>query len=159
MRKMLMSAVLATFAAGLLTNSAAAHSVFMKALKSKYEFKTVSCSTCHSKKDEIAEADMAKFEEEPKHFRNDFGQLFMPHIKGKNVDDRAEKAAELKKAARDAETEAEEEKLKAEAEEIEEALAKDFLEALEKVEAQKSGDKTYAELLKAGEVDGVRLPE
>ena len=161
MRKILLSTLTAIFTIGLFSGTASAHSQFMKALKAKYEFRTVSCYTCHSKKSEIAEEDLAEFEEEPKHFRNAFGDLFLPHIEGKDIDDRAEKSAALKKEARDADSEAAEEKLKAQAEEIDAAISKDFLEALEKVEAMKDKDtgKTYAELLKAGEVSGVKLPE
>ena len=149
MRKILLSVVLGLFTAGLLSSDASAHSVFMKALKAKYEFKSVSCNTCHSKKDEIAEEDMEKYKENSKHFRNAFGQLFMPHLKGKDIDARVEEAKEAKKNDMDDK-----------AEEIEAGVAKDFHEALEKVEAMKDdAGKTYAELLKAGEVEGVRLPE
>ena len=149
MRKILLTVVLTLFTAGLLSTDASAHSLFMKALKAKYEFKSVSCSTCHSKKDEIAEEDMEKYKEDPKHFRNSFGQLFMPHIKGKKIDDRVEEAKELKKNDMDDK-----------ADELEAGVTADFLEALEKVEAMKNdAGKTYAELLKAGEIDGIRLPE
>lgn len=150
MRKILLTAVLTVFAAGLFSGTASAHSVFMKAMKAKYEFRTVSCNTCHSKKDEIAEEDMEKYKEDPKHFRNEFGQLFLPHLKGKDIDARVEKAKALKKEDKDDEADA-----------IEEGVAADFLEALEKVAAMKdeSTGKTYDELLKAGEIDGVRLPE
>ena len=73
----------------------------MKALKAKYEFRLVSCNTCHIPKSKIADADMAKFEENPKQFRNDFGQLFLPGLKGKHVDDRGAESTALKAAARE----------------------------------------------------------
>ena len=149
MRKILLTVVLTLFAVGLFSSNASAHSAFMKALKAKYEFKSVSCSACHSKKDEIAEEDMEKYKEDPKHFRNGFGKLFEPLLEGKDVDSRVEKASALKKEDKDDEAEA-----------IEETVKKDFLEALEKVEAMKNdAGKSYADLLKAGEVDGIRLPE
>ena len=160
MRKILLSIVCSVLALGVFSGTASAHSVFMKAMKAKYEFRTVSCSTCHTKKADVPEDQLAKYEENSKAFRNDFGQLFLPPLKGKNVDERAEEASAAKKAARAAADEAEAEKLEAKAEELEAGLTKDFLEALEKVEAMKdkATGKTYAELLKAGEVDGVRLP-
>ena len=160
MRKILLSCLYSLLAIGLFSGTASAHSVFMKALKAKYEFRTVSCNTCHVPKSDIAEEDLPKYEENSKQFRNEFGKLFLPPLKGKNVDDRAEEASAAKKAAREASSDAEAEKLEAKADEIEAGLSKDFLEALEKVEAMKdkATGKTYAELLKNGEVEGVRLP-
>ncbi len=84
----------------------------------------------------------------------------MPGFKGKNAVERGEESKALKAAAREAATEAEEEDLKAKAEVIDAGMAKDFLEVLTVVEAMKDAEsgKTYAELLKAGEQYGVKLP-
>ena len=58
MRKILLSSLFSLLAVGLFSGTASAHSVFMKALKAKYEFRTVSCNTCHVPKSQIAEADV-----------------------------------------------------------------------------------------------------
>ena len=141
MRKILLSAVVGLLAVGMFSSVASAHGQFMKAMKAKYEFRTVSCYTCHAKGENPKTG-----ERYGKEVRNDFGKLFMPHLKGKDIDARVAKAKET-------EDEAEKEKL-------DEAITNDFLEALEKVEVMKADDgKTYAEKLKAGEIEGVKLPE
>ena len=124
----------------------AAHSVFMKALKADYGFQSVSCSTCHSKKEEIADEDMEKYREHPKAFRNDFGKLFEPYLEGKNVGREMQQARELKKDDMDDL-----------ADEIEAAVASDFFDALRQVEPMKDQlGNTYRALLKARMLDGVR---
>jgi len=145
MRKCCVSLCLTMLLTGLLSSVASAHPQFMKALKAKYEFKTVSCYTCHMKgKDPATDKPYGK------EVRNEFGELFLPGLKGKKIDDRAEEAAKLKKENGFDDPDAAK---------IDEGLTADFLEVLEKVEVMKNGEKTYAELLKAGEVEGVKLPE
>jgi hypothetical protein len=133
---------------GLLCGTASAHPQFMKALKAKYEFGTVSCYTCHMKgKDPATDKPYGK------EVRNDFGQLFLPGLKGKDIDKRAEESAELKK---DSDFDAP----NPEAEKIDAGLTADFLEVLGKVEAMKNADgKTYGELLKKGEIEGTKFPD
>jgi len=151
MRKILMSLVFGIAIAALWSNVASAESAFMKAMKAKYEFRTVSCYTCHMKKSEVPPELLPQYEKESKSLRNEFGQLFVKALEGKKVHERMEKARELKKLAREAESEAEEAKLEAQEEAIEAAVTEDFLEALAKVEAMKDEEtgKTYGELLKA----------
>lgn len=139
MKKLLLSICLGVFASSLLTGTASAHSQFMKALKAKYDFRTVSCYTCHAKGE-----DPKTGERYGKEVRNEFGELFVAELKEKKI---AERVLQLK------ETEDE-----AKEEEIEEAITKDFLDALQKVEAMKAENgKTFGELIKAGEIEGIKL--
>ena len=150
--------------ASILVSNAHAHGEFKEALTGKYGFRSVSCYTCHLHKDQTAdlsEDELAAYKENAKAFYNDFGKRFLPHTQGKNIAERVEAKDAAKKAARAADTEEEEEKLKAEAEKIEGEIIQDVLLMLEKIQAEKdeATGKTYHELLKAGEVEGVRLPE
>ena len=128
MRKILLSVVM--IAVGLSADVASAHGQFKKALTTKYGFKKiggVSCYTCH-----VKGKDPATGKAFTREFRNDFGKLFIPVLK-KDIGDRAETSAALKKAAFAADTEAQEEKLKAEAAVIDAGVTKDFLEALKRL--------------------------
>jgi hypothetical protein len=122
----------------LLASAASADTLFMKALKAKYDYKIVSCYTCHAKG-----KDPATGEPFGKEVRNDFGKLFEPALAGKDIKGRiaeAKEADDAKKA------------------EINEAITADFLAALATVEAMQAADgKTYAEHLKAGTQEGVKL--
>jgi len=124
---------------------APAQGLFRTELKNKYGFKTVSCYTCHSRKSEVADDQVAKFEDNSKSFRNAFGKLFDEHLKGKKVTSRLTAVKGLDK---------EDPKRMA----VEKEVKTEFNEALKKIEATKAKDgKTYAEKLKKGEVDGVKL--
>lgn len=147
-----------------MTSAAHAHGEFKEALTEKYGFRSVSCYTCHLHKDQTAdfsEDELAAYKDNAKAFYNDFGKRFLPHTQGKNIAERVEAKDMAKKAARAADTDEEEEKLKAEAERIEGEIVRDVLLMLEKIQAEKdeATGKTYDELLKAGQVEGVRLPE
>lgn len=116
------------------TREAQAQTEFKVALQKKYDGMTVSCNTCHVNGEE-------------KKVRNDFGKLFAKELEGKKV---TEKLAAVKNLESDDPA-----RVKAR----EEATA-DFLVALKKVEGQTGpGGKTYAELLKAGKIDGVKPKE
>lgn len=152
MRRTLLQAVLTACALGAAANVASAHSVFSKALKAKYEFRAVSCHTCHVPRAALpANAP-------PNSVQNEFGKLFALALKRKDVNAKVAESTALKKMARQAATEAEEEQLKLKAEAIDNAVTKDFLKALQKVEAMQdpASGKTYGELLKAGQVEGVK---
>lgn len=117
----------------LVGGTAIAQTLFKKALQDKYEFKSVSCNTCH-------------VQGEKKDKRNEFGQLFADELKEKNVTQRINDA-------KDSEDDAVKDK-------VYDEVTKEFLAALKKIEAKKiDNGKTYAELLKTGEVEGVKLPE
>ena len=155
-----LTVLLSNIAAG----TAQAHSVFKEALTEKYGFKSVSCYTCHLHKDQTAdfsEDELAAYKENSKAFYNDFGKRFAPHTADKMIAERVEAMDAAKKAARAADTEEEEEKFKAEEEKIEAELIQEINQMLEKIKDEKdeATGKTYDELLKAGEIEGVKLPE
>ena len=109
-----------------------AQTLFRTQLKDKYGFKIVSCNTCH-------------VSGKPKTMRNDFGQLFADELAAKTVTDRLNKVKTLDR---------DDPKRKA----VEETVTKEFHEALKKIEAMEApGGGTYADALKAGEVDGITL--
>ncbi len=136
-RYLLLAALLSCFA-----SDASAHPLFMRTLKAKYGFETVSCATCHMKRDN-------PLSNAPRPERNAFGQRFNSFLEDKDIKGRLQDAKSLKGDGKDRE-----------ARRIERAIASEFLQALIKVESEKNdAGKTYAELLKAGEVEGVRLPE
>jgi hypothetical protein len=131
---------LSLFGFCLLSGYASADTLFMKALKEKYDYRIVSCYTCHAKGD-----DPATGEPYGKEVRNDFGKLFEPALDAKKMHDQLHA---IKEAEGDAKKP------------LQEVASKDFLEALTTVEAMKAEDgKTYGEKLKAGEVEGVKLKE
>ena len=108
------------------TSSASAHDAFKKPLEEKYNLKTVSCKTCHpNNKDRSV--------------HNEFGQLFLPLLKEKNI---TKKFKEAEAKGEDA--------VKA----YEPEMAKHFLEALKVVEKK---NMTFEDLMKYGLLNGVRL--
>lgn len=114
-----------------------AQTEFRKALQAKYNFRTVSCFTCHAR--------VEPGTENPKQYRNDFGKLFDAHLKDKNVTERLNAVKSLSSSD-------------PKKEQVREAVTADFLKALEKVEQQKTPDgDTWAEALKAGKVEGTKL--
>ena len=119
---------------------------FKKALQKKYDFKSVSCFTCHSRKRDIPADAQPAWKDNPKSFRNAFGKEFDKHLGGKDVTQRLKAVKKLKKNDPD--------KQKV----IDEVVA-EFMEALEEVEDAKSEDgdgPTYGELLKQAKLDGVK---
>jgi hypothetical protein len=144
MNKCTISLTVAALLAACWTNAALASPLFVKSLREKYDFKLVSCFTCHKKGD-----DPATGEPYGKEVRNEFGHVFEEALKGKDITARMNKS----KAALEAGNEDEKATIDA-------AITKDFLEALTKVEAQKAADgKTYGDKFKAGEIEGVKLKE
>jgi cytochrome c553 len=114
--------------------TAQAQTEFKTALQKKYDYKLVSCNTCHVSGEE-------------KTVRNDFGKLFAKELEGKKVTERLE-------AVKDLESD------DAKRVKVKEETTEEFLAALKKIEDMKSANgKTYGELLKAGEIEGVKLKE
>jgi len=131
---------LGVLSVGLLASAASADTMFMKAVKEKYGFKTVSCNTCH-----MAGKDPATGKLYKKEVRNEFGKLFEPELEKKKMHDQLHAIKDADKDAKPA---------------LQEAATKDFLAALIVVEAMKADDgKTYGEKLKAGEVEGVKMKD
>ncbi len=116
-----------------------AQTEFRKALQEKYNFKSVSCYTCHER--------VKLGTENPKQYRNDFGKEFDKLLKGKNVTARLDEVKGL-----DSE---DPKKTK-----VQDEVTKEFLEALQKViEVKSSSGETYGELLKNATLDGVKAAE
>jgi hypothetical protein len=121
-----------------------AQTEFKKTLQKKYDFRTVSCYTCHSRKAEVPEDQQAAFKENAKKFHNAFGKEFVKLLKGKEA---TKRLADVKKLASD-----DPEKTK-----VKDEVNKEFLEALKKVETMESTTgETYGELLKTATLKGVK---
>jgi hypothetical protein len=121
-----------------------AQTEFQKSLKKKYDFKTVSCYTCHSKKSEVDEEQHEAFAKNSKAFRNVFGNELAKLLKGKEVTPRL---ADVKKLKSD----------DPEKQKVIEEVNKEFLDALKKVETLESpSGETYGELLKTATLPGVK---
>jgi hypothetical protein len=111
--------------------------VFKTALQKKYDFKTVSCLTCHAKGKD------AKGKPLGKEHRNLFGKQFEKLLKSKQVTKRLNDAKALKDA-----------KAK---QKVTDAVTAEFLEALKKVEQLKSPTgPAWGELLREAKIEGVK---
>lgn len=98
--------------------------------KKKYALRSVSCNTCHVKGEE-------------KDVLNPFGKKIAKLLDGKSVAERVKAAKEL---------EEEEDREEAEAQ-----ISEVILEALKKLDTMKTPcGKTYAEVIRAGEVEGTK---
>jgi hypothetical protein len=128
-------AVLAGVTLSGLFSGARAQTEFKAALEKKYDRKiTVTCNACHVQGEE-------------KTTRNDFGKLFAKALEGKNV---TKRLAEIKDLDAD----------DAKRVKVKDEVSKEFLEALKKVEEMKSKDgATYADLIKTGKQEGIKLKE
>ena len=126
------------------TPPSVAQTEFKKTLQKKYDFKTVSCYTCHSKKSEVPDEQRKAFAKNSKKFHNVFGKEFVKLLKDKEI---TKRLAVVRKLASD-----DPEKKKVVAE-----VNKEFLEALKKVVTLESPTgETYGELLKAATLSGVK---
>ncbi|MCH7728478.1 MAG: hypothetical protein IH991_18660 [Planctomycetes bacterium] len=128
-----------------------AHGPFAKALKAKHDLGRVSCYTCHLRKSEVPDENLAAFKENSKQFRRDIGEQFSKLLKGKGI---TAKLIEVKPLEFD-----DPKKIKAQKE-----AAKEFLKVLSAVEALKmpSGPlkgKTYGELLRSATLPDVKPKE
>lgn len=119
-------------------NVASADTLFKNALQEKYDFKIVSCYTCHAKG-----IDPATGKPFGKEVRNDFGKLFEPALAAKKMNAQLKAIKQAPVAAKPA---------------LQATAKKDFLEALIEVEAMKADDgKNYGEKVEAGDIEGVKL--
>ena len=132
MKRYRLALVCSLIAIMVLPSAALAQTEFQIALRKKYNFKTVTCAACHPNIKDKTE-------------RNEFGTLLAKELKGKDVTKRLEDVKE-----KDVEDPA---RIK-----VKEEVTKEFLDALPKVETQKSkSGETFGELLKAGKLEGVKL--
>lgn len=121
--------MIAVVVTSLLSTAVRAEGVLGTAMKSHYRLRSVSCYSCHVKG-------------EDKSVLNDFGKTVLELIADKKVSERLA-------AVKDAEKE--------EKDRVKDAIEKEFLEALKKFETMKTpGGKTYAEAIKAGEIEGIK---
>jgi hypothetical protein len=126
--------VVACLILSLCTPLAQAQSVLGTVFKNKYKLKSVACETCH-----------IKTENKDEHPLNDFGKLLGKMVEGKEMSKRIKETIDNENAP-----EAAKDKLK-------EELTKEFLEVLKKVDEMKApSGKTYAEVIKAGEMEGIK---
>ena len=140
MKTIVSRCLLSVVGVGMLASAASADTLFMKAVKEKYDFKLVSCNTCH-----MAGKDPATGETYKKDVRNDFGKLFEPALDAAKMHDQLHAIKDAKGDAKKP---------------LQEKATADFLAALATVEAMKADDgKTYGEKLKAGDLEGVTLKE
>lgn len=137
MRKRRLAAWCGLVAMILHVGAACAQGIFRTELKKKYGFRTVSCYTCHAR--------VPSGTENPKQYRNDFGKLFEARLKGKNVTARLKEVKGLKRGdPRRASVESD--------------VRQQFLEVLKKVEQLAyPGGGTYADALRDGKIDGIKL--
>ena len=100
-------------------------------MKKHYSLRSVSCNTCHIKEQE----------EKSKDKLTPFGQVVAKLVEGQKITERLNAVKDL-----------EEEK-----EVVKEAIEKEFAETVKKLDAMKDpSGKTYAELIQAGEIDGLK---
>jgi len=113
------------------------HSELGTVLKKHYKLRSVSCNSCHVKEADD-EAEKTKDKLTP------FGGVISKLVAGQKITERLN-------AVKDKE---EEKEL------VKEAIAKEFAETVKKLDTLKDANgKTYAELIQAGEVDGLRPPK
>ncbi len=103
-------------------------------LKKHYKLRFVSCNSCHIKEaDEEAEKTKDKL--------TPFGEVIVRLVAGRQITERLN-------AVKDKEEEKEE---------VKEAIKREFAETVKKLDALKDASgKTYAELIQAGEIDGLK---
>ena len=128
--------ILASFAA-----TAEAHPPFGLALKNAYDFRSVTCYACHIQgKDEEGKI-------LGREHRNELGKALAKLLEEKMISERIEAAKELTFTER---------------KKVNDAATEEFLKALEQLEdkpAPEAGGKTWGELIKSGEWEGVNLKE
>ena len=110
-----------------------AHSQLGIAFKKKYRLRTVSCNTCHLKAEKKKKRDAL----------TPFGKELAQLLEGKQISDRLEASKKESKEQRD---------------QVKDAVVKEFLEALDKLDALEApSGKLYAEAIPAGEIEGTKV--
>jgi len=103
-------------------------------IKKHYKLRSISCNSCHLKEDD-EEAEKSKDKLTP------FGHVILKLVAGQNITERLN-------AVQDKEEEKEV---------VKEAIEKEFAETVKKLDAVKDASgKTYAELIQAGAIDGIK---
>ena len=124
-----------------LAATADAHPPFGLAFKNRYDFRSVTCYACHIQgKDESGQL-------LSREHRNVLGKALAALLEEKKITERIEAAKELTFTER---------------KKVNDAATEDFLKALEQLEskpAPEAGGKTWEELIKSGQWEGIRLKE
>ncbi len=116
----------------LMTPPTSAHSLLGTPLKEKYELRSVSCTACHLQEERV------KSIEHLTPFGDDVAKI----LDGKAVTKRVEAAKDLESAER---------------KKVYEAIQKEYVEALNKLDQMKAHNgKLYAEALPAGDIEGTK---
>jgi hypothetical protein len=121
--------------------TADAHPPFGLALKNHYDFRSVTCYACHIQgKDEEGKI-------LGREHRNELGKALAALLEDKNITEQIEAAKELTFTER---------------KKVNDAATEEFLKAMEQLEskpAPEADGKTWGELIKSGEWEGVKLKE
>lgn len=131
MKRVTRTVVAAWLAVSLVASPVLGQTELGTVMKKHYTLRSVSCNTCHIKEQE----------EKTKDQLTPFGQVVAKLVEGQKITERLNAVKDL-----------EEEK-----ELVKEAVEKEFAETVKKLDGMKdSSGKTYAELIQAGEIDGLR---
>ena len=100
-------------------------------MKKHYTLRSISCNACHIKEQE----------EKSKEKLTPFGQVILKLVDGQKITERLNAVKGMEE----------------EREAVKEAIEKEFAETVKKLDVMKDpGGKTYAELIQAGEIDGLK---
>ena len=132
--------MLAGMLALLVCGAARGHTPYAKAMKARYELRSVSCYACHVKgKDEATGKPLGK-----EHL-NKFGIALHAVLKDKGITAKLAAAKELEREQRD---------------KVNEAAAAEFLSALKQIENKPNDDdKSWRQLIESGQLEGIKLAE
>ena len=140
------------------TRTADAHSWYRAALAEKLDAH-VNCQACHLSRGRAVELPPAKkdlFRIRSKSFYNEFGEKFVPLLQSSEIAEEIDFIYQLRRRGSGAPASPE---AIQELRELRERAGQELLKVLPKVEAMRdpSSSKTYGELLRAGELEGIRL--
>ena len=158
MRRNLIVTVLAGLTAIVSTVRADAHHLYRKLLAEKHDAH-VTCDACHLSRDaaeKLSPEEQDHYRFHSKEFYNNFGQQFRSLLIAKGTDQHMASYYSVPWLSWDEEARKARERHR---DEIREKAAQEFLEVLSEFEQirEDSTGKTYGELLKASEIEGIRL--
>ena len=134
MKRMTRTVLAAWLVASLVVPPVYGQSELGTVIKKHYKLRSISCNSCHIK-EASEEAEKSKDKLTP------FGQVIVRLVAGQQITERLN-------AVKDKEEEREL---------VKEAIEKEFAEMVKKLDVLKdAGGKTYAELIQAGEIDGLK---
>ena len=140
------------------SRQADAHGWYGQALKRKYDFKIVTCYTCHLNSKEAAatmtDEEFEIYRAKSMRYLNEFGKQFVPVLPDSDVANEIDCLYLRRRRGSNGGRDDGMQKLK-------EQGQREFLDVLPQVEALRdpASGKTYGELLRNGKLDGIRLRE